>query len=366
MTETAHLIQLQQGMLALDATETFIARYVSLTGHQLTAVTLWVAVSHTLDAFEVVPYLQVTSATKQTGKTRLLEVLEGLVARPWMTGRTSAAALVRKMASRPTLLLDETDAAFASDQEYSEALRGVLNSGYKVNGYASLCVGSGGSIEVRDFPTFGLKALAGIGHLPDTVADRSIRIELKRKIRTEPVEKYRLRTARPEAAPIHAKLAAWGARIVPRLGEVYPDVPDALTDRMQDIWEPLVVLADEAGGTWPARVRAAAIALSGSKDEDDISVELLHDIRRIFQDKDLDFIQTANLINLLTSLETRPWGDWRQGRPISGRRVASMLKAFSIVPVMNSQTNTRGYYLDRFVAAWARYLPPPDELETGG
>jgi hypothetical protein len=42
----------------------------------------------------------------------LANVLETLAARAWLTGRVSAAALVRKVdAERPTLLLDESDAA---------------------------------------------------------------------------------------------------------------------------------------------------------------------------------------------------------------------------------------------------------------
>ena len=78
-------------------------------------------------------YLSVTSPEKRSGKTRLLEVLRLLVANPWLTGGTTKAALVRKVdKDSPTLLLDESDAAFSGDREYSEALRGVLNNGFSV------------------------------------------------------------------------------------------------------------------------------------------------------------------------------------------------------------------------------------------
>ena len=74
-------------------------------------VALWVAHTHAIDAAECTPYLHATSATKRAGKTRLLEAVEPLVARPWFTGRTSAAALVRKIDdTSPTLLFDEADA----------------------------------------------------------------------------------------------------------------------------------------------------------------------------------------------------------------------------------------------------------------
>ena len=57
----------------------------------------------------------------------MLEILELLVANPWLTGRATVAVLARKIdREKPTLLLDETDAAFKSGREYAEALRGHL------------------------------------------------------------------------------------------------------------------------------------------------------------------------------------------------------------------------------------------------
>jgi hypothetical protein len=51
----------------------------------------------------------------------------------------SAAALRRKAhQDEPTLLVDESDTAFNGEREYAEALRGLLNTGYKRAGKASL------------------------------------------------------------------------------------------------------------------------------------------------------------------------------------------------------------------------------------
>src|SRR5439155_13386826 len=128
---------------------------------------LWTEHTHAVEAADATPYINVTSVEKRSGKSRLLEVLELLVRRPWFTGRTSAAALYRKThAEGPTLLLDESDAAF-KDREYSEAARSILNSGWRRGGKATVCVGQG-DVSVRDFNTFSPKAIAGIGRLPDT------------------------------------------------------------------------------------------------------------------------------------------------------------------------------------------------------
>ncbi len=194
----------------LDDVACYIRRYVVLSDPQARACTLWVAHCHAFAAAEATPYLNVTSAVKQCGKTRLLEVLEPIVPAPWLTGRVSAAVLTRKVdGETPTLLLDESDAAFAHRSEYAEALRSILNSGYRRSGRSSLCVAQGAGLAYRDFSTFCPKAIAGIGALPDTVTDRSVRIVLKRRAPDESVDRFRLRHASRVGAPLRAQLDAW-------------------------------------------------------------------------------------------------------------------------------------------------------------
>jgi len=121
--------QVIEGHVLLDSIKSLIRRYVFLSEHQARIVATWVVHTHTFDAADSTPYLAITSAEKQSGKTRLLEVFLTLVANPWFTGRVTAAVLTRKIdVERPTLLLDESDAAFNGEKEYAEALRGVLNT----------------------------------------------------------------------------------------------------------------------------------------------------------------------------------------------------------------------------------------------
>lgn len=189
----------------LDSVRQFIRRFVALSDNQAIVGSLFPAHTHALEAADCTPYLQVNSAEKGSGKTRLLEVLRHLVFGAWLTGRVSAAVLTRKVdAVRPTLLLDESDAAFGSEKEYAEALRGILNTGYRRGGVASCCVGRGAGISYRDFSTFCPKAIAGIGKLPDTVADRSIPIRLKRARRGE-VQRFRERDIERDAGEIKAR-----------------------------------------------------------------------------------------------------------------------------------------------------------------
>jgi hypothetical protein len=246
------------GAELLETLVGFIRRYVALGAEQALLSALWIVHTHALDAADTTPYLNITSAEKRSGKTRLLEVLSLVVARPWLTGRVTSAVLVRKTsAEQPTLLLDESDAAFKGDREYAETLRGVLNAGFRRGGVASLCVGQGANLSYEDFPVYCPKAIAGIGMLPDTVADRSIPIELRRRRLSEKVERFRLRKVGPEALPIRCDASSWAAAHLDKLSTAEPSLPEELDDRAQDIIEPLLAIADEVGGEWPEHPRRA-------------------------------------------------------------------------------------------------------------
>jgi hypothetical protein len=81
---------------------------VILSRRQADAVALWVVFSHVFDAFDFSPKLMIRSPEKRTGKTRLVEVLERLVCRPFFVSGISAAALLRLIEQlAPSMLLDE-------------------------------------------------------------------------------------------------------------------------------------------------------------------------------------------------------------------------------------------------------------------
>ena len=342
----------------LDAVEDIIRRYVVTGDAERAALSLWAMHTHAFAAAEATPYLNITSPEKQSGKTLLLEVLSLFVALAWFTSRVSSAALMRKVArDTPSLLLDESDTAFKTDKEYAETLRGLLNSGYRLGGMACVCEGRSGEYEVKDFPTFCPKALAGIGKLPDTVADRSIRISLKRRAPSEQVERFRLRTAKAEAAPLKERLEKWGNAAVAKLIDARPTLPEGLSDRACDVWEPLLAIADLAGGVWPAKARESAIVLStGALDSSfTLGVRLLHDIREVLGDRDTP-IPTTALLEALRGMEEAPWSDLR-GRPLDPMRLSRLLKPYEIKPkvVRVGDATPRGYYPEDFQDTWERY-----------
>jgi hypothetical protein len=344
----------------------FIRRFVSLSDSQARVLTLWVIHTHAFPAAAATPYMAINSPEKQSGKTRLLEVLNTLVASPWMTGRVTAAVLTRKIdKGHPTLLLDESDAAFGGEKEYAEALRGILNTGYVIGGSASCCVGQGATIGFKDFSTFCPKAIAGIGSLPDTVADRSIPIRLKRAAPGEIIERFRRRDVESETATLRDAVSKWSLPAEELLREARPMLPDELSDRQQDCVEPLLAIADAAGGEWPTTARSSLVELCADARATDKSpgVQLLTDIREIFTARGADRISSADLTSALLEIETSPWSEWgKSQKPISAPRLARLLGRFGITPgsVRIGEKTPKGYRLDDFSDAFTRYLRAVD------
>lgn len=359
----------------LDEVVQVLKRFVVFSNeHQAIAVALWVLHTYIFEECETTPYLHVKSATKQSGKTRLFEVLALIAAGAWSAVEASEAALFRTIDKRrPTLLLDEIDAAFGKDPTMTQGIRGLLNAGYRKHATVPRCVGN--DFAVADFKVYCPKAFAGIGdRLPDTVTDRSIPIELKRRAPGERTpERFRFARAKADLVPLAARLTAWGAEHAKAIGASEPEMLEALSDRQQDCWESLFAIAGLAGGQWPHRAEQAALALHGGVQDQDAGMLLLAHVRDAFDELKVDALATEHLLDhLMDRGDDSPWARWwsddleRGHTKGPGSKVARMLKPFGIVPsqLWIDQAKHRGYKRSDFADAWERYLvatvSPPD------
>ena len=357
----------------LESCEKWARRYIVLSPEQCTVIAVWILHTWAIEAADCTPYLHITAPEKGCGKSRLLETLEPVVRRACKTGGMSAAALVRTVdAESPTLLLDELDSALGSDKEYSDALRGILNEGFRRGGNFRKVEGKDHNLRI--FQVFGAKAIAGIGRIPDTVASRSIVIEMRRKTPAERVESFRQREVKVASTPLAESLEAWSAsESLQVLREARPLLPNELNDRQKDISEPLLAIAELAGGEWPGRLRRALVVLFGStaSEDDSIGVMLLQDIRNIFEEREAGTtkqkgIHSANLAIALRQQEGRPWADWAKGRGMDANRLAKQLKKYGISPqsIRLDGGNQKGYWRNSFEDAWTRYCPSSSSTAT--
>ena len=363
----SHRSQFDLGHL-LDAIVDLTRRYIDMSFDQAVVSALHDAHTYTIEAADATPSLHVRSAEKRSGKTQYLELKSCFVKNPWYTGRVTPAVLIRKVErDAPTLLLDESDAAFKGDKDYSETLRGILNLGYRRGGVVSLCVKAGGDFDLRDFPVFCPKVIAGIGEMPDTIADRCIRITLQRKAPSVSVARFRFRDVNAETTPIREQLDRWAPQAVPALTDARPELPPELDDRSADVWEPLLAIADLAGGDWPQRARSAAKVLATGENREDASpgVQLLADIRRVFDQKGVDRLSSKYLVEALNALDDAPWGDLH-GKPLDARGLGKKLKPYELKAkqVRFGEETDKGWELEDFADAWLRYLPARETSET--
>src|SRR5262249_50328754 len=126
-----------------------------------------------------------------SGKTRALELTETLVPRPVEAINTTPAYLFRKVsdpAGPPTILYDEIDTVFGARAKEHEDIRGIINAGHRRGAKAGRCVVRGNVVKTEELPAYCAVAMAGLGHLPDTILTRSIIIKMRRRAPTEKIE----------------------------------------------------------------------------------------------------------------------------------------------------------------------------------
>jgi putative DNA primase/helicase len=253
--------ELVDGAQLLTEIATAIESYIVMGAHQRDAAALWVVFAHAQDFFVYAPLLIVLSPIRRCGKTKLQEMLARLSPRPQSMSGITAAALARLVEKdRPTVFIDEFDAIANGNRELSESLRGQLNSSFnKSSAHILKSVPLPGvGWEVRRFSTWAPTCVAGIGQVPNTVADRSVIIRLTRKLGMQSVRRLSARDG-GELHLLARKIARFVADNEHRLRRDEPDVPNELNDRARDAWEPLITIADIAGGEWPERARRAKI-----------------------------------------------------------------------------------------------------------
>ncbi|MBX4180197.1 DUF3631 domain-containing protein, partial [Streptomyces geysiriensis] len=172
-------------------------------------------------------------------------------------------------------------------------------------------------------------AVAGLGNLPDTIMTRSVVIRMRRRARNERVEAFRARLHEAEGHKLRDRLAQWTEQARDSVMGAWPEMPDGVTDRPADVWEPLLAIADAAGGAWPTRAREACVTLvtaSKANDKGSLGVRLLTDLRDHVL-AGIDRLPTVAILDRLNALDDAPWADLH-GKPLDNRRLSKMLAEY--------------------------------------
>lgn len=333
-------------------------KYLALQKYQAEALALWVIFSYCFDANNIAPKLLIYSPEKRCGKTTLLDVLEGVVWKPLQASNISSAALFRTIDAFGgcTIMIDEAD-TFLNDKP---EIDGIINSGHRKSGAFTVRL-VGDSHEPKQFSTWSPNIIAMIGKPKDTIVDRSIKIEMRRKKTTETLERFLKHKTELELHNLARKISRWSKDNFDALRVAEPELPLGLNDRACDNWRPLLAIADLIGNDCPKIARQSAFNLSTTKEEEDESagVTLLKSIKEIFEnDKYLSKISTEELLKKLHELDDSPWAEWNRGKEITARQISRILKPYHISPktIRIGSRTQKGYERDWFNETFERYL----------
>jgi hypothetical protein len=205
--------------------------------------------------------------------------------------------------------------------------------------------------------------MAAIGRLPDTLADRCIVIRMQRKTIHEDCERLR----NFETSNLPERCAQFVSENRDAIASAESEIPESLHDRAADIWEPLFVLADLAGGDWPRKARAAAEALAtGAQGRSPIGA-LLIDIYLAMAVRKADRISSRELVIRLNVFADKPWHDLPglrivdrgQRKEVTELWLAQQLRPYGVRPktIRIGDKTLKGYLKADLLGPCGRYVP---------
>lgn len=380
-----------RGADLLNEIELILRRYAYLQHDwHYHAITLWIAGTYFMSAFEYVSRLILVSPQPRCGKSRVLELIESLSYRGFMTSSVSGAYLVRRLNNldehRMTLMIDEADTVLSRRHDDNAALDNVLNSGFKSTGVYSRCEEVKGKYVERDFCTYAAVAIASIRtkHFRKATLDRAVIIEMQRRLKTEKVERLRGRQRAELVAPYGRALFEWSRELLPKMTlrgySEQVELPQTVEDRHADILEPLVAIANEAGGAWPERARLVALQVAENQPQSDTAAaKLIALMVTLANDLGEGFLPTRTLVEALNkdSQYQTTLSEVEESEPIdpevlqlarnsAGKitpaEIAQTLSDFGLKPKHRSTgRRDRGYRLSELEAAHERYPVAPPE-----
>jgi Protein of unknown function (DUF3631) len=299
---------------------------------------LYVIATHIGVAFDAFPYLAITSETKQSGKTRLMEVLSFLSHRPRIfTAMTDAVLFQLVRSGDLTLFIDEQEAlgSGATSQR-----RAILNVGYR-RGQTVPRAKAGATDGIVEWPVYCPKVFVLIGDMSETLRDRAITIRLSR---ATPSGQFSWNSAKMFGLEICTMIDALVGMMRDHILNTYHALPRMswLPDRDEELWRPLfAVCAVLLPATYTGRLERIAADLSAMKTAparrvvdlhgaDDaatdtaLAAQLLTDLLAVMIHEQ---ITTADAIAALRALPRGPWRALR-GTGLTARDMAHLLARF--------------------------------------
>jgi hypothetical protein len=339
-----------------------IKRHVIISDDAALASALYVMLSWVHDEIAThSPILNVNSVEPESGKSTLIGMLSLLLPKCIASVEASEAAIYRAIKRwGPSFCFDEFDSILADDDK--AALRSVINSGHTRGQGVLRCIGDDKIPEL--FPTFAPKVIGMVGRkLPPATLSRCIFIEMRRRKKSEPIDKFKHQDD-SELADLRRRLRRWSMDNEDALRNAVPPIPEELANRRADNWKLQLAIADLCSGIqgYAEKARAAAVKIETGSDNRTLGVRLLADIKALFDASPkalLPCMHSAYTVKRLVDDPEKSWGEAFKGKPLTQNRLARALGAYGVISqnvTPPGGTEAKGYYRSQFEEAWSCYL----------
>ena len=332
-----------------------IQEHIIIRQEEAVAIAYWILQTYNQNAFYYAPKLLIISPEKRCGKTTLLQLIEMLAYKPLPTSNCSQASLFKIIEKyQPTLLLDEADTFLKQNID----LTNIVNSSFDKKHPVYRSCGKNYE-DFKKYDTFCMMAIASIGGLADTIMDRGIRINIRRKLNTETVQPLRAKIAEKRFKLLKEKCLKFMLDNGEKAGSKSFEYISGLNDRECNVWDGIISIAEIVGDK--DRVISVARALSSSDNEatDSIRTALLKNILCIFKERDFKDIASQDLVASLIEIEEAPWATYNHGRALTTHALGRLLREFNISSfqkVVNG-SNNKHYSFNSFTDVFSRYIP---------
>ena len=326
--------------------------------HGAVATTLWTAFSWVHDKVAThSPPLLITSPDEEgnAAKTLLCSYLVYQTPRGKIVGELSGASFFHMIDRiHPTLAIDNAENLFKRKKDLIELLNNSWTRGVPVPRQVH-----GVTVEYDVFCPKIIGAIAGSNFLPPNAMGRSIHFGMLPKLPSEAIEEFGYADS-DELLVFRRKLARFAVDHAEALQTADPAMPEGFDNRLRQNWRLLFAIADLAGGSWPKRIRAAAVKLTKQFYEPSIGRQCLAMFVELFLASEYEgMVTSAWAQEQFIADPTSAWVNYRGRGPITQWGIKNILEPYGIRPGMlhpRGHPAVRGYRIEHFETAFRYFL----------
>ena len=347
----------------VEAVEDHLRTYVTIADDSAFKVcAVWCATTYFMESWSFYPHMYIRAPMPESGKSVLAKAMLCAVENPYNAGGPTFASLIDKIEqaeTKPTIFLDEAHQYFGhqAQQKWETFLLNTFDIKTAVE-TKQVRVNKGADWGARDTNIFVPVIFASNPcHIRSNVLSRCLTIDMLRNNRKDR-KRLNERTQREY-------LETFAKKLKDSPGDHFKDYMDTtaetgLMGRSENIWLPLIALADCIGGQWSLDTRRIALEWSQrdtpQDEEADITQMLIEGCFNSF--READQLRSEDLI--------RSVNNYLREEGIEGLKdtqVVSQIKALGIrstqlwIEVDGEKKNLRGYKREKFLPIFSAYCP---------